>query len=576
MCGVFGFFLNEPLTDSDLEAGKSSTQKLSHRGPDNTGYWYDRAQGIFLGHTRLSILDVSEASHQPMVSDRYAITFNGEIYNYKELQNELKEKPDADGDTGTLLRLWEEKGKACLDKLDGMFAFAIYDSEKRNLTLATDPFGEKPLYYLKNSKGFYFSSEPGPLIELLNLSVSVDEKSISEYLIFGFLTGENTGYNGLNSAGPAKLLEVDKDSFTIRQYWTPPTGPVVKGTVKPLSEDNLDSICDKLIESLNVRLRTDVPLTIFLSAGIDSSLVAALTKKELNQDINCLTVSFPDDDVRDESLHAQKIAEYLGLPHEIIEGGEDPTRENHQLIYDMVGEVNSNTTVGAVYLLSEAARKKYKVALCGLGGDELFFGYNKYRDLYRANLTKTKLKSFVKKLGGSNTFNLSGLSSFQQIIAIRHLKNYKELQSCLSFNAADKNYNDLPGFLAARYFDLTQTMPHSYILGMERASMRTALELRTPFLNKALYELLAEYDARAFVHFGRKDVAKRILKRYLPENLLKFPKNGFRSTVQTLFKERPKVQVSEKLYDTYWQRKNDKYFEVVASRMVTLDHFLSL
>lgn len=577
MCGVFGFILNHPLDNKNIEKGKAATLALKHRGPDNVGFWYDAEAGVFLGHTRLSILDTSSLSNQPMQLDNSVMTFNGEIYNYRELKQDLSISSKTSGDTEVLLRSWIKEGPAVLDKLDGMYAFAVYDTTSRTLSVANDPFGEKPLYYIKNNQGFYFSSEPAPLINLFKLQKDLSNKDIAAYLTLGFIPGQKTGFKQLNCLEPASLLNFSLSTgLEINKYWKPSEGEIGKGKVKRISENDLDDISQCLLESLKVRLRSDVPLGLFLSAGIDSSLIASLIKKELNQDVDCLTVSFSDKDVRDESLHASSIAKFLELPHQIVKGGEDPTHDNPQMIYDIVGEVNSNTTVGAVYLISKAARKHFKVALCGLGGDELFFGYNKYRDLYVLNSFTRKLKTKLKKIIGRDFgVDFSSLNSKQQFFAIKHYKNYNFLKTSLDFTALEDFFysQSKESFVTARYFDLTQTMPHCYILGMERASMRVALELRTPFLNRKLYDLLSQFDARSFVHFGRKDVAKRLLGRYLPEDLLKFPKNGFRSSVQKVYRNKPNLPLNKSMIDHFWNNKTNKHFELVASRMVTLDYF---
>ena len=183
MCGIFGFLLNRPLKEEDMALGQEGTNALRHRGPDHTDHWADAEGGLFLGHTRLSIIDLSDDSNQPMVRDGSVLVYNGEIYNYQELARDLGERGipmTTSGDVEVLLQSWLRWGADCLNRFDGMFAFALYHG--RRLHLATDPFGEKPLYWVKNSDGFYFSSEPGPLVELLDVKPEFTQKDITAFL----------------------------------------------------------------------------------------------------------------------------------------------------------------------------------------------------------------------------------------------------------------------------------------------------------------------------------------------------------------------------------------------------------
>ncbi|MCM8542598.1 MAG: asparagine synthetase B, partial [Lentisphaeraceae bacterium] len=360
MCGIFGFYLKESLDEEDISLGVSGVNALKHRGPDNQNYWYNAEHGIFLGHTRLSILDISEKSNQPMIDSEHVMVYNGEIYNYKEISKGLSsgEYLKSTGDTEVLFNCWKEYGEKCLAKLDGMYAFAVYNKRERTLDLFSDYFGEKPLYWFESNKGIYFSSELNPLVKLLAISSDFSESDVSAFLSFGFMPGQRTGYKQTKALEPASHLRIeDSGSYNLKKYWTPQERIIENtSTVKPLAEKDIDLFQDALLESLQVRLRSDVPLGLFLSSGLDSSVIASLAKKELNFDIECLTVKFNDPEVSDESAMASKIALFLDLPHKIIDSKDDPARKDRNVIYDLFGEANNNITIAAAYQMSLAAR----------------------------------------------------------------------------------------------------------------------------------------------------------------------------------------------------------------------------
>ncbi len=283
MCGIFGFYLNRKLNDRDISQGVHSTNQLSHRGPDNRGYWHDKEKGIFLGHTRLSILDTSSKANQPFNNNNSQLVFNGEIYNYLSLKKKLEEdgsKFVTTGDTEVLSEVLYKKESDALKDIDGMFAFAFYDKER--LLLAVDYFGEKPLYWHSSDDGFFFSSEPEPLIKLLNLSIRTDSKMSVEFLTLGYVASPNTAFQGLFRCSPASMLLIEKGKKVKEcKYLNYPEQKIGNGRVKKLSERQLDDISDILIKSVNNMTISDVSVGVFLSAVIYSSLIEAILSKAL-------------------------------------------------------------------------------------------------------------------------------------------------------------------------------------------------------------------------------------------------------------------------------------------------------
>ena len=211
MCGIFGFKLNRSLNESDLKHSIKHLNLLSNRGPDNQGYYIDKENGVFLGHTRLTIIDLSEQSNQPFISGNSVIVYNGEIYNYKEIKEDLNDKNFfTNSDTEVLLSLWQNHKLDGLRKIDGMFAFAIY--ENKEIYIGTDYFGEKPIYYLKNDQGFYFSSEPKVLIKFLNLKISLSQSEFAEFLSLGFIISPGTGFEKLKVLEQNSLIKIDQNN----------------------------------------------------------------------------------------------------------------------------------------------------------------------------------------------------------------------------------------------------------------------------------------------------------------------------------------------------------------------------
>lgn len=594
MCGIFGLYLKRRLNDEDIDLGKMGMVSLTHRGPDSYNYWVDRNKGIFLGHTRLAIIDTTEKSSQPMVRSRTVLVYNGEIYNYKEIAKNLNSygvSLSTTGDTEVLLQSWLLWRKSSLKYFDGMYAFALYDGTK--LYLVTDLFGEKPLYVAQTEDGIYFSSEPGPLRKLLTLQPYYTKEDIISFLNLGFLLPPSTGFANLERLGPATCVEFENGNECKREiYWEFPVPVVKDGKTKALGEKELDRINELLIESIKVRVRADVPLGIFLSSGIDSSLTASIISKELKLDIEAYTVSFPGSEVIDESQDAKKIAEYLHLPHRVIESKKDLATLNVGELYNLYGEPNDNLTVLAVYQMADIASRYIRVALSGMGGDEIFYGYNRYQFLFKYGKL-LQLPPLLKRI----LFFLSGVHFPRGLMAIHNLLSADE--NCVVLAAKNNEFcrwlwhlegiqnwasqlfeTDISPEIAARQFDIKYVMPGSFIPPIERGSMRASLEVRTPFLNRKLLEYISTLDQHSFLIEGQKCVLRKILQRYLPKHLIDFPKRGFifpRSVFLRLisedFPDLPGID-KRKLEQVWLNRfQNDK--RRLALRIAILNHFLN-
>jgi len=435
-----------------------------------------------------------------------------------------------------------------------MFAFACFKEKK--LFLTVDHFGEKPLYYAKLNEGIYFSSEAKPLVELLKLSPSTDRNLKMEFTLFGYINSPNTIYQNLFKLEPAHYIECTKQDKKIRlnkkKYWAIKPRSFGSGSIQPISKDNIKNIKDILLTSIKSRMISDVPLGLFMSSGIDSILIASLIKKELSQNIDAYTVKFDSNKVHDESPYAKKIAKLLGLNHITISSNYKKNYNLNNLLELYSFDPNDNLTIFSIFAMSQIARKNIKVALCGMGSDEIFLGYNRYSFFFKYIDLIIKLRNFsptinlIDKLSTNKfkkikTLNKNFLQVNKKNIYLNHLNRnqlqlYKEdLITPISNKYFSGNLNN---FLEEMLdYDLKNTMPNSYIPPIDLGSMKASLEVRSPFLNKNLYEYVVKnIDQRSLLKFGSKHILKTILKEYLPEKYLNLPKRGFVFPISELIK----------------------------------------
>ena len=543
MCGILGCLLARPLQPQEVIRLREATGALAHRGPDGQGEYVREAEGLYLGHRRLSIIDLSSANAQPMQREKCVLSFNGEIYNFLDLARELSthgEKPTTSGDTEILLMSWLRWGERALDRFDGMFAFALFDGKE--LHLATDPFGEKPIYLFDNTEGIYFASEPDALRRLAEIPFEPSEEDVAAFLCLGFVPAPRTGYRGLRRLLPGTHVRV-KDGRVVseRRYWSPPRPFIGRGAVPRISDESASAVEDALTRALQRRLVADVPLGLFLSSGADSSLVAALLSRRLNRSVTAVTVSFPDG--ADEAEGAGAVARHLGLDHTVIDSRDDRSWERTpQELLSLYGEPNDNTTALAVRQMCRMARSTMTVALSGSGGDELFFGYQKYaflwdkRHLYRwlAPLVDALRPVFGGHLQSFGRWDHAQNFLFRepvwQFLAVKNGGVVNWLRLLPGARRLAKHLlpaGDAPTTVQARMFDIEQTLPSSYIAAIERGSMRASMEVRTPFLSRDVYDAVARIDQRSLIAHGRKALAFKILARHLPARLMNRNKQGF-------------------------------------------------
>ena len=387
MCGIIGSF-NKPgnLNDSEMKF-KKSLDLLNHRGPDfqNSISYVTSTGNVRLGHTRLSIIDLSDGGNQPMKSSngRFVITFNGEIYNYKELRQDLINlgyKFSSDSDSEVLVEAWAEWGSKVLNRLTGMFAFAIYDKLNSTITLVRDAFGIKPLYYSNSSEGFYFASELQPLINLIGVKQVLNQQRIHDYIVNAVQdTGDKTFIKDINHLPPAHIIKINLNdpinSFT-ENWWKPKISTTQNITFK----NAVKNLRELFLESIKLHLRSDVPLGIALSGGIDSSAIACCVKYlEPKTDIHTFSY-IPNDNKLSEEPFIDIINNHIkAIPHKIYVNSNELKRDIKDLISTQ-GEPFCTTSIYAQYRIFRAAKEAgIKVVLEGQGADELLAGYHGYQ-----------------------------------------------------------------------------------------------------------------------------------------------------------------------------------------------------
>lgn len=545
MCGIFGLFRDRLLSDEDVGQARRLRDTIEHRGPDGSEEWIDREAGVYLGFNRLAILDPTPRSDQPMVRGDHVLAFNGEIYNFQGLREELEDAGatfETTGDAEVLLEAWRHWGTEALDRIDGMFAAALWDGSQAHL--AVGPFGEKPLYWAELEDGIAIASELAPLVDLTGAQPALTGHRLTAYLSLGYIPAPETGYDGIHRLPKASTLRVvGGRSGQVQRYWQPPAPSPPSRRPTPLSETALDTLSEALVESLRKRLHTDVPMCLFLSGGVDSALVAALAKEELDRELPCITVAFPGNEDYNEAPIAARVADYLDLEHKIVEAATRPDEAGPDAVLDLFGQPNDNITVLPIQQMTElASQLGYKTALTGMGGDEVFHGYlkhafiSRYRTLY--NLPENVraplgcLARLVARDGKIRHFgDLVGVQDHEIYLARKNYPAIDWLRDLPGFDAwARKAFQGLepPFDLAVPRYELESVMPNSHLPAMDHGSMRSSLELRTPFLSREVVDAVSQLDPRALTAFGQKEALRRLLKRHLPDELVDQPKKGFR------------------------------------------------
>ncbi len=540
MCGIYGTTIkhNEIVLQQKLNI-------QNHRGPDfNQIKHYD---DVILGHNRLSIIDIDKRSNQPFDYEYVSITFNGEIYNYKELRAKLELKGyrfRTDSDTEVICAMYIDKGYDCVDLLNGMFSFVIYDKKNRILFGSRDRLGKKPFYYFYDKKEFEFASNLFSVSK--NNKLEINRKAIEAYLEWGYVPEPMSMLNHVYKLEQGHAFEYNLTSGAFRkwQYWDIPPNSITDISFK----DAVDKLDVLLTESTKSRMVADVPLGVFLSGGIDSSLVAAIAQKNSTKRLQTFCVGFEESEY-DESDYAKKIANYLGTDHTHITLSSDLGKD---LIVDMqqyYDEPHDDTSGIGQLLLSKATKKYVTVALSGDGGDEMFLGYNQYDTahkkefIYNLPLQLRKVLAFPFKYSCSQKsylinqgLKLEGIEDYHRIFYSQLDRRWLNFERSELLNEKYL-YSNKPLIERLSDFDIKTYLCGDILTKVDRATMAYSLEARSPLLDTHILEyaksLPIEYK---FANGQKKIILRELLSRYVPSELFERPKRGFAIPVGEWFR----------------------------------------
>ncbi len=576
MCGIAGF-VRSVAPAADGAVLKQMGDAIYHRGPDAGGEYLDDYVG--LAHRRLSIIDLSEQGNQPMTSlnGRYVIVFNGEIYNFQQLRSELlKEQVQfrTRTDTEVLLELYQKSGADCLTKLNGMFAFAIWDREEKTLFLARDRVGKKPLYYYhQGGDRFGFASELKSLRQLPGIEFGIEPTSLCDFLKYHYIPAPKTIYRNVFKLLPGHSLTLKLNSnIDVSQYWDVSFGVRRNLTVEKAQEELLDLMKD----STAIRMIADVPLGAFLSGGVDSSAIVGLMSEISSDPVRTCTIGFDDKD-HDESPYAKEMAELFSTNHQEFRVKSNLT-ETVDLLPRFLDEPFADSSAVPTYHVSRLARQAVTVALAGDGGDESFGGYSKYsvelkEDLVRKAVPRVFLKAINSLSRGFHhplprkAHSLTGSALSEPGRAFYRTNTYiddRTMESvlpgsirrqCSGYDPAEptlRYYNkmgDADHVSRMLYTDLKTYLPDDILVKVDRMSMANSLEVRAPLLDYRIVEFAASLPSRFKIQGNQKKILLRdTCSKLLPGDILSRPKHGFIVPLESWFRDELKEYAESKLF----------------------------
>jgi asparagine synthase (glutamine-hydrolysing) len=563
MCGITGIFSFNLVGKINKINVTAATMALAKRGPDFQDIYTD--EWVALGHRRLSIIDTRDVANQPMwdESGRYAIIYNGEIFNFQELRRELEAGGvvfRTESDTEVLLKLYVHHGEKCLDKLNGFFALCIYDKYERTLFLARDRFGIKPVLYLFDEDKFIFASEMKAMVSY-GIEKDIDKTSLLFYLQLNYIPAPGTIFTKVKKLEPGHFIKVSKGNMTVNQWYSIPFDSKL-AEVNPIAyEDAKRQLADILEASVKRRLVSDVPLGAFLSGGIDSSIIAGLARKH-QADFHTFSIGFRDEKFFDETEYARLVAQHFGTKHTVFPLSNADMYGHVRDILDYTDEPFADSSAIAVYILSKETRKYATVALSGDGADELFGGYNKHeaamRMMYPGTAEKLAilLAPLARLIPQSRNNNLSNkarqlvrfadgarLNDRERYVRWATFANLTEATGLLHpefrVDQPAKDFagrwrdqvntiSDDPTLNDILRADLSLVLPNDMLAKVDMMSMAHGLEVRVPFLDYELVNFAFTLPSRFKIGGGiRKKILQDAFREMLPSQLYNRPKKGF-------------------------------------------------
>lgn len=596
MCGICGF------NWADKVLIKNMVKVLRHRGPNQEGFVSD--SGISLGHTRLSIIDLNERGKQPMFSSEgdISIVFNGEIYNYLDLRNKLEKKYSfaSKTDTEVLIYGYVEWGiKGLLDRIEGMFAFGLYDYTKKRLFLARDHLGKKPLYYYSKRNEFVFASEIKAIIEHKDIKRKVNYQALNQYMTRRFSTEDQTMFDGIKKVMPGHYLELDiqKTKFKITKYWDININKKTRESPSQIKK-NIKSLYNSALQK---RLMSDVPLGVFLSGGIDSSIIASSLSKLTNEPIKTFSAGFIGDNISNELPLAKRTAQVLGADHHEVKIDSNIIKELPDIVWHL-DEPMADPAAIPNYVLSREAKKKVTVILTGDGGDEGFAGYDQYKFMKKGKILSyfpgvfrssiplvmkhtpsfimnrlykyssstgdeliTRLKRFLEDPNNKSKSFLEIVSIFdekerEQLFSSETLENIGKLSNYRKINE-DYFSSKRDVVTQASYYDIKSYLPEDLLMKPDKMGMAFGIEARAPFLDKNLIEYGMQIPAKEKMNLrASKIIMRNALKNHIPKHILKIKKQTFNVPID-IWMENDLMKITSNVLDEN-KKINKKYFNL--------------
>jgi len=538
MCGIAGIFYFKSKPKGSFIQHNTVLSALRHRGPDFQKHIsYPLAE---LYHSRLSILDLSEASHQPFEDSgkKHALVYNGEIFNYQELSKK-NTSISTHGDVEVLFQRLKREKENSLNQLNGFFALGFLDIEQHELLLVRDRLGIKPLYYFVDNEKLVFASELKALLHITG-PLEINKEQLYTYFRVNYCAGSERIFKGVFALAPGSYLKADASGITLKTWYRPANQSVSL---------NLESL---LTDAVDIRLQADVPVGCFLSGGLDSSIVSALAKKH-KSDLKTFSIGFKDHRFLDESRYAEKMAEHIKSNHFSYRLKEDDFLQHLPEFFKSIDEPFADSSAFNFYLLSKYCREEIKVALSGDGADELFKGYLKHKALHfsRHPLVRASAAILAPMLGNfpASRENVSQ-NRIRQLRKIRQLNNLSTIEK-QKFLASISTHNEskslikgvitgepfdqlfmnagiFSDFLMDDWFDLQVVLTEDMLVKVDRFSMRHGLEIRNPFLDYRIVEYALKLPKNQKINFlQQKIILKKQLAHLLPEDILQRSKKGF-------------------------------------------------
>ena len=593
MCGITGYFsYSNVFSEGELHA---MTDSLAHRGPNAEGYFTDDI--CSLGHRRLSIIDLSDNANQPMHSenDQYIMVYNGEVYNYLEIAVELKQKFKTNfrtsSDSEVILEAYAQYGIDFLQKLNGMFAIAIYDKIKKELFVCRDRLGIKPLYYFWDGKNFAFASELKALTKLKHIPLVINQNAVYQFLHMGMVPAPQSIYKSIKKLEAGNWIKISKNTLEIKSYWK--INQQISDKIITKEKEALIKLSDLLMGSIQYQIRSDVPFGVFLSGGIDSSLITAHAVTLSGIKVNTFSIGF-EENKYNESVYAKVVAQHLGTSHhEFIVSYKDAI-DLIDSIFDAYSEPFADSSAIPTMLVSKLAKQYVTVALSGEGGDELFFGYGSYKWAKRLN------NPFIKGLSNPIHTALKLTDRYQRHadyflypdneLLYSHILSQEqyffplqELNTLLTKEFLSKNDNlntdifyafsrniehvkrTLTSMEKQSVFDLNFYLQDDLLAKVDRASMKFSLETRVPYLDHRIVEFALNLSPELkYKESKSKYLLKEILYQYVPKKLFDRPKQGFAIPLEKWLKNELRFLVELNLSEQVIKKYNFVDYSYVA------------